>query len=617
MDVATVRNPVRDATAAAETCRRLYHTVADVLGDEAALARECDRLLQIAAPGVVAAEAQEEPANARDHRITPLELQAVTQRLIDRLGCRQLETLERVTAVYTGFVNRNDGVNKTEFRGYIACVLTQLQRELASRCVAATVPMEEPTPAPLSTAATAAVSPCVAQAPTAVPACEHGAPRVALAADGAGGACVLGASSSTTTSPKEPLSELQLLTLEFSGLKDSFARIGQHAEATTCEEFLVLVPGEPLDAAEQPAATAADDPVVDASSPTLATGSLDELRIMTNELDVLKESLTKAVSPVAQTLPAPTSLASRHAMPCKVAAAAGQADATRIAGVARGASSPVVAPANSQAFGPMEAMFPADPAPSCQVVSAAALQEVALAVAWEPPVQGQRRDPPVLPVMPPTSLVSRPPGAATLGSKTELLPQGVAPAGRGLGLRPGGDLGVPCSADAAAGGHPIAGVPGHRLAAASPWHWHGATAEAALPLPRGDVPPLFREPSTEEVQELLEMEGLPALVAFGGGRGFVPKRLCLDGGGGTLYILDAEASVPAVFLGIPGFSLRNLRRVLHGAVRDPAAQPLLSLEFQEGFLPARLGDAAVLRGFLRVLQGCVKGLQVVELESWS
>lgn len=34
---------------------------------------------------------------------------------------------------------------------------------------------------------------------------------------------------------------------------------------------------------------------------------------------------------------------------------------------------------------------------------------------------------------------------------------------------------------------------------------------------------------------------------------------------------------------------------------DPEAKPLLSLEFQEGFLPVRLGNVLVLRGLVGVL----------------
>merc|ERR1712107_954759 len=118
----------------------------------------------------------------------------------------------------------------------------------------------------------------------------------------------------------------------------------------------------------------------------------------------------------------------------------------------------------------------------------------------------------------------------------------------------------------------------------------------------GPGPELFAMPEPEDVRELLEFEGLPAWVALGGGGGFIPKRLCLSEGGETLYLLDADAFVPAVFFGIPGFRLQELRRVLHGRVYRPDARPLLSLEFEEGFLPLRLSDASVLGGFLSVLR---------------
>lgn len=136
------------------------------------------------------------------------------------------------------------------------------------------------------------------------------------------------------------------------------------------------------------------------------------------------------------------------------------------------------------------------------------------------------------------------------------------------------------------------------------WHMQG-------PLSAPDnVPAMFREPCAQEVQDLLEVDGLPAYVALGGGRGFTAKRLCLDGGGRSIYILEPDAKVPSIFLGVPGFSLSDLQRVVYGAPGG-APEPMVSLEFNEGYLPVRLGDAAVLRGFLNVLQSCRQGLVVV------
>lgn len=131
-----------------------------------------------------------------------------------------------------------------------------------------------------------------------------------------------------------------------------------------------------------------------------------------------------------------------------------------------------------------------------------------------------------------------------------------------------------------------------------------------------DVPMLFRTPTPEETRELLEQEGLPAYVALGGHRGFVPKRLCLDGSGRNLYVLEADSTVPSVFFGISGFSLKDLRRIVYGSVAHPCSKPLLSLEFEEGFLPVRLGDASVLRALVGLLASLGE-VEVVECNDWA
>merc|ERR1712039_1166488 len=123
-------------------------------------------------------------------------------------------------------------------------------------------------------------------------------------------------------------------------------------------------------------------------------------------------------------------------------------------------------------------------------------------------------------------------------------------------------------------------------------------APGALGVPCGGIPAPFHLPSSSQVREIMQNEGLPAYVALGGGRGFVPKRLCLDGGGGKLYVLEADSVVPSIFLGIPGFGLGELRRIVTGAAQSPTIKPLLSLEFEEGFLPVRLDDATMLHGFV-------------------
>lgn len=146
---------------------------------------------------------------------------------------------------------------------------------------------------------------------------------------------------------------------------------------------------------------------------------------------------------------------------------------------------------------------------------------------------------------------------------------------------------------------------------------HGPRRSAPAPVEASaDVPLLFRVPSVQETVELLESEGLPAYVALGGSRGFVPKRLCLDASGPSLYILEADSPVPSVFFGLSGFGLQDLRRMSHGPLGTPEARPLLSLEFNDGFLPVRLGNVAVLRALVNALSSLGQ-VDVLEREEWG
>ncbi|CAJ1361925.1 unnamed protein product [Effrenium voratum] len=138
-----------------------------------------------------------------------------------------------------------------------------------------------------------------------------------------------------------------------------------------------------------------------------------------------------------------------------------------------------------------------------------------------------------------------------------------------------------------------------------------AASDFDAPAPSEDVPMIFRQPTVQEVQDVLEQEGLPAYVAVASGD-FCAKKLCLSGA--YLYILEPDSSVPAVFLGMSGFCLEDLRRVVLGQM--PAEKPLLSLEFQGGFLPVRLGSPTVLRGLVGALcHG--REVQIVQQDGWS
>ncbi|CAE8687076.1 unnamed protein product, partial [Polarella glacialis] len=122
----------------AEGYLRLHSAVARLLSDDAALAEQCQCLIP---PSSAAAVAQSRSIEGGEHLpcIQSSDLPPITQHLIDRLGCRHPATLERVSAVYSTFANRRDGLTLTEFEGYIACVLTQILKELEGRCAAAGV----------------------------------------------------------------------------------------------------------------------------------------------------------------------------------------------------------------------------------------------------------------------------------------------------------------------------------------------------------------------------------------------------------------------------------------------------------------------------------------------
>lgn len=148
-------------------------------------------------------------------------------------------------------------------------------------------------------------------------------------------------------------------------------------------------------------------------------------------------------------------------------------------------------------------------------------------------------------------------------------------------------------------------------------------------------------PTSEEVLSLLETEGLAAFVGVSGGRGFVPRRLCIDSAAWQLHVVEAGAGagpqaprapqahaaragageVPAV-----AFGLRGLRRVVHGIPQHPGANPPVTLEFEEeGVLPLRLAHAPLLAGFLAVLRALPRALpgeanaevEVIERADWG
>lgn len=496
--------------------------VAGILADDAALARECDRLLQGLGAG----------------RMSPEELRLATQCLIDRLGCRQPETLERVSAVYSGFAHRSDGLSALELRGYVACVLTQLQRELDCAC-----------PAELA-GSSAPVEP-EAETP-------------------------------------EPLSDLQRLSLELSGLQASLAHIGR-----PCAEGLgAPVPGlgepralEPrsLDASRSCALAGCSASCGRGQGPGVCVSQVQHKRAARASgvaVDPGNSYAREFSSATRETPPrwelgeygTPTTHGSLE-MP-QESLCDGGSESWR-----REATTRVVSVGGVPTAEPLSPPFVgtevAEPRPT---PGAGGVPAESVPCTWHEPPERVWRD------------------TASLGHRinsAEPAEEG-AQYGAGTGAAPG-----ECA--------PTSGS-----VQRSPWPTEGGHAGERHALrDRASVPALFREPRLEEVQDLLELEGLVAEVALAG-RGFVEKRLCLDAAARRLHLLEADAAVPAVLFGVPGFALQDLRRVVHrGSPKDPSA-PALSLEFGEGFLPIRLGDASVTRGFLRVLLASRHDLEIIE-----
>eukprot|EP00747_Dinoflagellata_sp_TGD_P091146 gnl/TRDRNA2_/TRDRNA2_164958_c0_seq4.p1 gnl/TRDRNA2_/TRDRNA2_164958_c0~~gnl/TRDRNA2_/TRDRNA2_164958_c0_seq4.p1 ORF type:complete len:335 (+),score=80.29 gnl/TRDRNA2_/TRDRNA2_164958_c0_seq4:148-1005(+) len=133
------------------------------------------------------------------------------------------------------------------------------------------------------------------------------------------------------------------------------------------------------------------------------------------------------------------------------------------------------------------------------------------------------------------------------------------------------------------------------------------------------VPMIFRTPSVEEVRELLEQEGMPTYIALGPGKGFAPKRICLDGRGRNLYVLEADSTVPSMFFGVQGFGLSRLKRIVHGEpARIPqGVQPLVAMEFDEGFLMLRMGGAEILKGLVGALTAGRDDVEIIEREEFT
>ncbi|CAE7613552.1 unnamed protein product [Symbiodinium sp. CCMP2456] len=499
--------------------------------------------------------------------ILTAELQPATQRLIDRLGCRHPETLQRVSQVYAS-VARRQGLSLTELKGYVACVLTQILRELDAGAPQAHQAPQEP-----------ATGPRGPGRPPGGPACSPGCAEV-----------------------PEP-SELQRLMQELSSLNQSLDRRGRGCELPE----------------EEGASAARGDGEADGEADG-AEG--EEMRLLRKELEALSLSLRSVRSR--------TSVEPSVEPPSEPVFEARRADELRT---------------------PPEREVPEVPCGPCGLARPAGSDPAVAAPA--------QRDIHSLGSYPPGAVID--PGntyARALRHAQRLSPQpGVEPGRQSveggaraaaMAMWPVRETNGTCEPDHAVL-RPMADGWQSRLKGASKGIAHGwqafaetmdgifvpeagvdaVTAEVedvedfkgegeGLHRPdaaHDDVPSIFRQPSVEEVRELLEQEGLPAHVGIASAGCFCLKKLCLDRSSQpSLYVLDCESSVPALFLGMQGFCLHELRRVVLGTA--PSAKPLLSLEFDEGFLPVRLGSATVLYGLLGVLcEG--RQVQILQQPDWS
>jgi len=142
-------------------------------------------------------------------------------------------------------------------------------------------------------------------------------------------------------------------------------------------------------------------------------------------------------------------------------------------------------------------------------------------------------------------------------------------------------------------------------------------AESAVlaPVPDTQSAEPLEELSVEEVFTQLTFQGLPVQVRLTG-RGFVPKLLCIDGEVEKLFTLEPESPVPSDFDGVPGWDLGDLCRIVHSEA-TAHGNPVVSLEFQEGYLLCKLDDAGALAGLCATLTHSRDEVTITENPDWK
>ncbi|CAK9091403.1 Protease PrsW (Protease responsible for activating sigma-W) [Durusdinium trenchii] len=532
-----------------------------------------------------------------DEAFVPAEsLQPLTQQLIDRLRCRDPQTLERIGEVYSSFAER-PGLTPLEFQGYVACVLTQILRPLDAR----NEPRNEPPRARPFAATLQAEAPAEAPPPAEAPeAPEELSELQRLAKE------LDSLNASLTEHQKEPLPAP--MDLEKAPAPTEVKAETAHEVEQKDEMAHLLANLDDLNSSLQPlrrrASPTRDDT---AAAEHMAPGCAAEARrtALAPEKYVqgphahpqpghphhhqpghphhLQPRHPHHPQPAHPHYPQHPSSPPRdvahsleHVFP--VAPQAQQAQQGMMAQTAQHRH------AGRSPLGPAEAFDAGNTyARALRGGAGAAARGAGLERRMEVPEEG--------PMMPEAGLTMEGPpmGAAIPGPMPAALAAAMPVANAVNSRLQGAGKGIAYSWQAFAETMDsiFAGDASSHAAGPEP---EVALPEVALPAPAPmpapeDVPLIFRQPTVEEVREVLEQEGLLAYVATAAGS-FCPKKLCLDSS--YLYILEPDSSIPAVFFGMQGFCLDDLQRVvLNEAHLDSSSKPLLSLEFEEG---RRKGD---------------------------
>jgi len=581
--------------------RELLGVVSALLKDDEALAEHCRELWAICGVDVV-------------DFVPAEELQPVTQRLIDRMACRHPTTLERIGAVYTSFAGRQ-GLSLLEFQGYVACVLTQISRELEARVSGNLNSLDGRDDDEVSEQSSV---------------CKT-TPFAATFADSTKEAEVE-KDEKAQKAPEAELSDIQKLTQELTSLNVSLSRHVESMEVSKVD----AVENADIDITGRTGRTGTSRATDVESRQAKGEGALEtnptkepeeasEMATLLTTLENLNRSLSQADQ--SQNHPSESSLASSQRVQSKASQL--QVEESVQSSHAKHNAPFVVTPGPMHMPRQSQQSQQSHGYPGAQAAQMAARAQVSgpsgpwvhsthsVEAIFPEPVQGgqggqggqgvQALPPEVSAIFDPGNTYARavrgrnvpePPGDIRAWTSMDVDVVHASQAETGGELR----------SDPAETLRPMANAFSSRLNGASkgiahswqafadtmdsifvPEARHDVDVEVAepevltrpevteAPAPQyEDVPAIFRQPTVNEVQEVLEQEGLPAYVAIASAGTFCAKKLCLDSSSSpSLYVLEPDSSIPAVFFGMQGFCLDELRRiVLSEAPLDSTSKPL-------------------------------------------